>query len=239
MKFKTILVICTLALAAVAFLFSPLFRIDESALVIEGYTAVSRAEILNRLEIDSRTNLLFFNTVEARRRIMQNLYVDDVSFRRELPNRLHVRVQERRLSAYVEDTPGNFLFIDENGRVLDARTFFTEPKPIVMGLNFTRFALGELLEVDNPAAFFTVVQYAQLLNRYELTERAARIDVSDIENTRIMIYNIEFNVGDIMQADEKVRTIVEILSVLPNADRISGFVDLREIRSQYSFQILT
>ena len=230
------MVICLLAFVAVVFMFSPFFRLQE--IIISGYNTVSRTEIQNRIYAGETANLLFFNTRAARRRLTENLYISDVAFTRSLPGRLYVHVNERRLAAYVEHTPGSFLFIDEEGRVLEVRPFTTQPLPIVEGLNFTRFALGEILEVPDRTAFNIVTQYAQLLYRHGLVSQVSHIDVSDTANTRILVGYVEFNVGGLRDAEAKVRIIAGIMDEMPEADLARGFVDLRELWGEYFFEIL-
>jgi len=236
-KFKIVLTICTIAFATVLFLFSPFFHLEEISL--SGYNTVCRNEILDRLDTDRNTNVLFFNQGAARRRITENLYIADVIFTRNLPSGLSVQVRERRLAAYIEHTPGMFLFIDDFGRVLEIRSSTTQPLPLVVGLNFTHFALGEVLEVPDRTAFNIVTQYAQLIYRHGLVCRVTHINVSDTANTRILVGYIEFNVGGIRDAETKVRIIAAMLEELPDPDMARGDVDLREIRSEYVFRILT
>ncbi|MCL1884907.1 MAG: FtsQ-type POTRA domain-containing protein [Defluviitaleaceae bacterium] len=220
------------------FLFSPFFHIND--VVIVGNYRVSQEEIRTNLQIHGNTHMLLFNTRSARSRVMENLYIADVQIERLLPGRMHVEISERRLTAYVEleNMPGHFLFLDDYGRVLEVRTYFFEPLPVLDGLRFTRFQVGEILEVPDTAAFNVIVQYAQLLNTYELIDRVTRINASDSSNIRITIENIEFNVGGVANADEKIRTIVEILNEMPNVGLIPGSMDISVIRGEYFFEML-
>ena len=241
-KFKIAIVIGVLAFAVVIFLFSPFFNIQE--IIISGYNTVSRRELEERIGADLTTNLLFFNTRTARYRIMENLYVADVSFTRDLPGRLYVQVRERRLAAFVEHTPGSFLYIDEQGRVLEVRPFTNQPLPMVEGLNFSRFTLGEVLDVADSAAFNIVTQYAQLIYRHGLACRVTHINVADTANTRILVGHIEFNVGGLIDAEMKVRIIAGILDEMPESEHVRGLVDIsnvdfRETRGEFIFEILT
>lgn len=236
MKYRVLIILCAVVLAAVLFLFSPYFAVRD--VVIIGNGAVSRADIEDRLDVITGDNILLINTAAARRRIMENLYIDDVAFERVLPGTLNITVRERRLIAYIQHTPGSFLFIDETGRVLEVRTFFTEPLPLVTGLSFTSFQLGERLDVPDRSAFGIVTQYAQALQRHGLITKVTHIDVTDVFNTRVRFPNIEFNVGDARDADEKVRTMIEILLSLPDTASYRGFVDLREIAPQYFLTII-
>jgi hypothetical protein len=231
MRFKVSLAVCAVLLAFILFLLSPYFAVREITII--GNSTVSRAEIEDRLDVIQGDNILLINTNAARRRIMENLYVDDVSFERILPGQITVTIRERRLIAYVEHTPGSFLFIDEGGRVLEVRTFFTEPLPLVTGLQFTSFQLGERLDVPHRAAFGIVTQYALALQRHGLSQQVTHIDATDVYNTRVRFPNIEFNVGNARDADEKVRVMADILLRMPDLVSYRGFVDLREIAEQY------
>jgi len=235
MRFILAISICSVTLVILIFMLSPFFRINT--VVIHGNLRVTDDEINRILNIGDNTHLLLFNTRTARKKIIENTYVNDVTFERVLPGYLYVNVKERRLTAYFEHSLGSFLFLDDYGRVLEVRTFFTEPLPILDGLHFTRFQVGEVLEVPDSAAFNVIVQYAQLLNQYNLINQVTRINVSDSANIKIRVKNKEFNVGGVSNADEKVRTIIAVLNAMPNSDLIPGFMDLREVRGEYFFEI--
>jgi len=235
-KFKLVVIIGGVVFAIVLFLVSPFFRIQE--VVIQGNVRVSEADIRNRLEVTAGSgNILMFNTSAAHSRLVGNLYIADVIFRRDLPGRLYVTVLERRLSAYVEHF-GSFLYLDDFGRVLEVRSYMSESLPLLEGLRFSSFQLGEVLEVENPVDFAAVVQYTQLLIAYDLIHRISHINVADPANIRILVNYLEFHVGGIADADEKVRTIAEILRELPDAGRIRGFVNMRQLQTQYFLELL-
>jgi len=236
-KFKAALIVCGIAFGAVLFLLSPFFHVTE--VIISGLSAVDRDEVYERLEIENNTNVLFFNQRAARDRIMENLYVSNVEFTRNMGGRLYVEVHERRLAAFIEHMPGTFLYIDELGRVLEVRTGMSQPLPLIVGLNFTHFTLGEVLEVPDRTAFNIVSVYAQLLYRHGLVGRVTYVNVSDTANTRILVGYLEFNIGDARDAEDKVRNIVGILDAIPDAERTRGFVDLRDNSTEFFLTILT
>ena len=236
-KFKAALIVCGIAFGAVLFLLSPFFHVTE--VIISGLSTVNRDEVYERLEIENNTNVLFFNQRAARDRIMENLYVSNVEFTRNMGGRLYVEVHERRLAAFIEHMPGTFLYIDELGRVLEVRTGMSQPLPLIVGLNFTHFTLGEVLEVPDRTAFNIVSVYAQLLYRHGLVGRVTYVNVSDTANTRILVGYLEFNIGDARDAEDKVRNIVGILDAIPDAERTRGFVDLRDNSTEFFLTILT
>jgi len=236
-KFKALLVFSAVLFFAIMFMLSPFFQLTE--ITVTGNLQIDEAEILNRSGLDTPTNFFLFSPNQARRYIMENHYIEHVSFDRILPNTLEVTVWERFLSGYIEYMEGLFLYIDENGRVLEVRSYKREELPVITGLRFYHVHLGELLEVDNPAAFSTVVTYARLLNRFELTGVISQIDVSDPENTRMRLYNIEVYLGDTRNAHEKILTLREIVNEWPVVRDVPGFLDLRNPGAEYIFRILT
>jgi len=225
------------ALAAILFLLSPFFHLRHVQFV--GNYRLGNDELVQRLNLGTNTHLILFNENAARRRVMENMYVRDVQFERVLDERkLYVIITERHLTAYVEHIPGSFLFLDDQGRVLEIRPATTEQLPVLVGLQFTRFQVGEILEVPDVAAFSTIVLYAQLLRAHGLIDQVSHINVRDTSNIRIVIDNIEFNVGGASQADEKVRTIVAILEDFPHRGLVPGSVDMRIIGRQFVLEIL-
>jgi len=132
-----------------------------------------------------------------------------------------------------------YLFLDEHGRVLEVRSTMTQPLPVIVGLNFTHFTLGEVLDVPDRTAFNIMTHYAQLVYRYDLVSRVTYINVSDTANTRILVGYVEFNVGCIQDAEAKVRVMAGMLTEISEGAR--GFADLRDIsgdRGEFFFTIL-
>ena len=143
------------------------------------------------------------------------------------------------LNSFIEYLDSTFLYIDENGRVLEVRSYMSEELPVITGLRFSRLHLGEILEVDNPEAFAAVVTYAQLLNRHGLVDIVTQLDVSNPINTRLRIFNIEVYLGDIQNANEKILTLKAIVDVWPSVQYAPGFLDLREPGSEYIFRSIS
>ena len=218
------------------FMLSPFFHFTDIS--VEGNLQIETEEILRRANLDRASNFFLFSPRRARRDIMENYFIDHVGFRRTWPGTLEITVQERFLSGFIEYLDGMFLYIDENGRLLKVRSYVIEGLPKVTGLRPSQVHLGQLLEVDNPDAFSTVVIFAQLLNRHGLMETISHIDVSDPENTRVRLYSIEVYLGDTRGAHEKIMTLREIVNEWPVVRDARGFLDLRELDTEYIFRNL-
>ena len=235
---KVVYVISAVAAAIVlffVFLLSPLFHISE--VIITGNMRTPDEEIIGRMQVDETTNLVFFRSRGARQRLKQNFFIAAVTFRREIPNILHVHIDERRLMAYAEHM-GLFLYLDDFARVVDIRSYKSEPRPLLVGLNIRSFQMGERLDIPNTIALNAIVHYSLLLYHHGLIDRVAHMDVSDTNNIRILIGYWEFNVGGVLGADEKIRYIIAMLEAMPYEGIMRGFTDLRGLGPQFIFEIL-
>ena len=223
------------AVLVLVFLASPMFHITHVS--INGNIRTPDEEIIGRLRIQETSNLVFFGTGAARARLMENLFIADVTFRRELPNILHVEIYERRLMGYVEHL-GFYLYLDDFGTVVDIRSYMYDPRPLLTGLNIRSFQLGERIDVPDAVALNAVVHYSLLLYHHGLIGRVSHMDVSDTSNIRILVNYWEFNVGGVMGADEKLRVMIAMLEAMPDEDMMRGFTDLRNLGSHFFFEIL-
>ena len=224
-----------LVLLILVFLASPMFHITYVA--IEGNFRTTDEEVLGRLRVHETSNLVFFGTRAARSRLMENFFIADVSFRRELPNILHVEISERRLMGYVEHL-GFYLYLDDFGTVVDIRSYMDDPRPLLTGLNVRSFQMGERIDVPDTVALHAIVHYSLLLYHHGLIERVTHMDVSDTNNILILVNYWEFNVGGVIGADEKLRVMMAMLDAMPDYDMMRGRTDLRPSGPQFIFEIL-
>ena len=78
---------------------------------------------------------------------------------------------------------------------------------------------------------------AQLMNKYELLDIVVKIDVSDINKVTAFVNNIEVNLGDMSNGDQKIRTMGEVVKNLGPNDR--GVLDLSDLSKPIVFKYLT
>ena len=235
--FKPALIMISVITAILLFLRLPIFFIND--IEITGNSRLTDGDIKETMNIRDGDTIFFWNSPAARRRMLENNYVDcveiDINY---TSRRVTIKIRERILSGYVEYVDGIFLYIDERGRVLDSATSFIERLPVVVGLEFTEFTVGEPLKVNNPVSFDLVVTLAQLLNRYQMSQDIVRIDVSRPDDIHLFIKNIDVEFGDISGAEEKIRTVQAIMDEYLNDVDEGGFLNIRDINRPPRFKPL-
>jgi len=240
-KLKVFLVLGGLAALCLLVLLSPVFGIAKIS--VTGNGKVTEADLLSAAGVKQGDNLFSFNAGKADKNVLKNLsYVDSVTFKKVWPNELDISIVERKVSGYVKYMNGSYLYIDENGRVLEVSGSFTENLPVVVGLKFTKFSVGDLLQVDNKTSFSTLVVLTKLFDKYNMQDFSlSQVDVTDSQSIHLYVYNIDVEFGSVADADQKMATLQAALNNMPDLTHIRGVLDLTAISSngKYIFKILT
>ena len=223
---KTLIVISFLG-ALYAVLSLPIFYVDY--IDITGNNKFSDKYIKDAIFPNKVTALYKFSGVAAARVLKKNPYIAEARFTRTFPDKLAIEITERTTSGYVEYINGEYIYIDEEGIVLEVAPFFAEQLPVVVGLNFSAFSLGQPILPENSSAFNVLIELQYLFNRYGLEHDIIRVDLSDENNVHLFLYNIDIEFGGIANADEKIRALKEVLYKIPDYENVKGFLDMNAI----------
>lgn len=230
---KILLIFAFVLVAGFLISLSPLFECKTiNVTEMKKYT---KEEILNKIELKEGVNTVMFNSFSAEKILKEDPYIEKVKIKKSFPNTINVEISERLVRGYVPFM-GSYLYIDEYGRVLDIQKSFTDILPVVEGLVFSEFRLGEVLDVENKEAFNVVVTVSQMMVKYNLLDIVVRIDVSDTENIYAKMNNIDVLLGNIEDCDEKIRLMSEIVKQIPENDK--GTLDLRDLSKPIIFKYL-
>ena len=236
-KFKAFFYFFLVVAMAVLVVTSPLFQITE--VVVSGTRRISRNTVLEKIGLDDTTNVLTFNILAARRELLKNQYIEDAVFKVDYLNKtISIEIYERTLSGYVHYKNDSYLYIDQHGRVLEVATYGTEKLPIVVGLDFSDFAVGNILDVTNPNSFHNIVTLANLFSKYDMESDFIKVDVSKDNDIRLFTNSLDVSFGGIEDADAKISTLKVIMEDL-NSKNLKGFLDIRDINRSYHFRMLT
>lgn len=235
---KAFLVLCVIALAALAIMLSPLFYIKE--IEIAGNSKYSNIEIKDAAglgqSVASGESIFQKSSSGIKRNIEALTYVKNASVTKTYPGKISINITERNVRGYVEyQNMGQYLYIDEAGVVLEVKSYFAETLPVIVGLKFSAFSIGKPLEVENAAAFDNVVTLSSLFAKYEMTD-VIKVDVSDENDIHLYIGNIDVLFGSISDADEKVRLAKTCINELDESFR--GTLDVKDPYKDPVFRVI-
>lgn len=220
MKKFNIALFCAVGVAALAMVMSlPVFNIKD--INVTGLGRLTKDEVLKSASLAANSNFFLFSSLKAKKELTKNPYIESVEIVKVFPNLVSLHVNERKVCGYVQDT-GNFIYIDKDGRVLDVKESFTERLPVIVGLKYLSYSKGEILKVESTSAFNTVVLLANLFGAYELEQDIIRVDIKNEDDIRMFIYNIEVKMGNVSEANDKIRYLKAILEQLTDEEKQRG-----------------
>ncbi|MEA4815610.1 MAG: FtsQ-type POTRA domain-containing protein [Lachnospiraceae bacterium] len=196
----------------------------------------SKAEILEKAGICEGMNLFQAYLGKSRNSLLSDPYFESVNLKITGVNSLELEIKERKVRGYVPFM-GSYLYIDEYGRVLETSSYYTKPLPLVNGLEFAEFRIGELLPVTNTESFDIILKIAQIMTKYEMLDSVVKIDVSNPEKIYAYMNKVEIILGDTESIDEKIRTMAEVIKTIPADDR--GTLDISDLSKPIIFKYLT
>lgn len=231
-KFFLGLVVAVIAIGAV--MMSPIFTIKE--VVVSDTDRYTSQEICDLANVNVGMNIFTVSKNKVTKLLKTSHYIQDVEVVKEFPNKIKLNVMERKVRGYVPYM-NSYLYIDENGRVLEIKDYFTDPLPVVKGLEFESFQLGETIDAVNKDALYVVVIISQVMIKYEMLDLVVNLDVSNTENITARVNKVDINLGTISNCDEKIRTMAAIMKEIPEEDR--GTLDLSDLSKPLVFKYLT
>lgn len=222
---------CLLIMAIMITLFMmPFFNIKTIRII--GNETLTQEQIRGYLTFTEGDNVFLFNKSKCRDTILDNHYVESVEINRILPSTVEITLSEYKLRGYVPYS-GSYLFIDGEGRVLDVQKSITKSLPVVEGLKFTNVTVGEILQVDNPSTFQTMVQLSKLFEKYELLSDVIRVDMTDVTDIHLYTGNVDINFGSFDDANRKLLMLIEVLKTFDTS--VPGTINLTADKASYKY----
>lgn len=237
-RFKRAMICLSIVIIFLIIISMPIFAIDS--IIIIGAKSLTEENVLASTGLDDNPNFFFFSSKKAKNELKNNPYIEDVSVKKIFPSSVSVQVHERDVVAYVEDK-GNFIYIDRDGRVLDVSKNFTKRLPVIVGLDYNYYTVGEVLDIDNNSSFKAVVTLSNLFTAYDLETEIIRVDIGDENDIHLFIYNVDVTLGSVRDANEKIKTLKGILEAYPELKTERGYLNLDEPYTGYaaSFRFMT
>lgn len=210
-RFKYVVFLFIICIFTAFFLASSFFQIKFIA--VNGNNNVTREEIIKLSSIYYGENIFRINKRNSMKNIFQNPYVKMIKIKRGIPNRVVIDIIERDIMAYVPYV-GSYLNIDEEGMILEINPAIKRPDlPVVKGLKFETFKVGEFLSIENKEQFATTTMLIKEIKSAGILNQITEIDVGDLLNIRLKIKEgIKANLGDGENMNYKIsftRSIIE------------------------------
>lgn len=214
--------IAIVALLLITSLFLPIWRIQSIEVIGNHY--YTDEEILKEGALALQMYPLSVDNKAATHRISALTFVDSVQIQYHFPNRLTVDVVENEPLGYI-NFHDSFLCIDQKGIVIEQSKNKKFELPLIEGLNFEYFAVGERLGTENEEKIEALREMMTILSKYDFTKQIDVIDISNLEEIHLYVDKLNVIIGNIRDFDKKTKWLIKV-----SANYSMGILDLSYIQ---------
>ncbi len=220
---KVFILILLLVAIFITSLFLPIFNVAR--IQVKGNEKIDSEDIVTASGVEIGENIFRVSGLKTKNDIKNISYIENVVVKRSFPNRIIISVSERKAIGYISFM-GSYILIDKRGTVLEVVSTLDDVNiPVISGLNFNRFEIGDTLAVENLSKLDIVFECLQHLLKNDMICMISKIDVHDIDNIQMIARNtIVVNVGNHNNINFKMSFLKEILSIIQEEEE--GYIDL-------------
>ena len=214
---KVAVFLIILSIGLVFLCLSPIFNIKE--IIVEKNEKVSSEELKELSGIGESNNLFTISKKEIREKIGKNPYIGDIKINRVFPNKIKLVVKERTPDFLVQYNEGEYIYIDDNGYILEHSNEKLE-LPILIGFStnlddmIQNLNNKSRLNEDDLKKLNTVLKIMNVAEDCEVNNLITKIDVSDSKDYKLILES-ENKVAYLGKADDlntRILWMKEIIS---------------------------
>lgn len=205
-----IFLIIIVAIFFLVIAFNSLFDITE--VKVEGISAAvpyTAEDVREFLDIKENTNLITYDKRRAERSLLYRFpYVEKIEINKRFPSTLEIVITENKGTLYMEIGEDVFI-LSSSGRVLeitDDPFYDGKSRTHLIAPDVKRCVCGEDIVFEKPETLGIISSITEQLDRFELTDKITRLDVSDKFDVRLMYDNrFEIKFGTFEHPDNKIK----------------------------------
>ena len=208
-------ILCTMAIKL------PYFNI-KSFTVTGNKNAVIK-EIEQYYSTELNKNIFLFNSQGLKERLNKNKYIEKVSIKRKLPNKVEIKVHEREASFYFSIDKLNYI-VDSKGNILET----TEN---IKGRNLMELKGFSEKDIKNNSLEINerqkklLQELLQLISSNTSSIKITAIDVYDFTSIKVYSNNIKIIIGTEYSLRDKLNKGINII-ILHKIHGKKGYVDV-------------
>lgn len=203
--YKKLVIGLAVLLACILFLFVG-FRINT--VNVEGTQMYSAKEIEKSVFTRKFSdNMLFFSIYNKMFGINKLPFVEDIEVRYDDMHTVTLQVYDKAISGCIRYM-GQYVYFDKDGIVLQSMKEKREGVPVVTGIQFGTFTMGEAFNVKDHSLFATIMNLSQLIAHYDIN--ISQIHVAD---NSVTLYSGDILVilGKKEMYDEEISALSSVL----------------------------
>lgn len=222
--YKKLLAVAAVLAAILLFIF---FGLRITTVRVEGTKIYSEEEI--RQSVFSRKfsdNALLFSVYRRVYGVNKLPFVEDIEVSYEGMHTVKLHVYDKTISGCIRYM-GQYVYFDKDGIVLQSMKEKKDEVPVVTGIRFGTFTVGEAFQVKEKSLFKTIMNLSQLIGHYDISVK--RIHV---EEDSVVLYagDIKVQLGKKELYDDEVSALSSVLETAQK-EKLKGTIDMTNFAS--------
>lgn len=152
-------------------------------------------------------------------------FVEDIDIFYEDRNTVILYVYDKTVSGCIKYM-GQYVYFDKEGRVLESLPRRRKDVPVVTGIKFGDFAIGEKFKVEDETLFDAIMNVSQLISHYKTSVKRIHINDGDIT---LYSGNVQVHLGKKKLYNDQFAALSEVLEIT-GKKKLSGTIDIENYK---------
>jgi len=204
----------------------PYFNI--ATIDVIGNINVPKVEINKSSNIALGNNIFYTNFNDSKEEITKNPYILNVEFKKTLPNKVVIKVEER-VAVFYGKVNSTFYILDNKGILLEKRSDIKDMKLVnLIGFNYEKCEVGNIIVSEDGRKITIANEITNLINDYRKTNSSSKItmvDVSNVVDIKVFAGEMCIKFGTSEDLKNKFNKAINIISQ-PEYKVTKGYVDV-------------
>jgi cell division protein FtsQ len=219
-SFISLLLILALLVGGFVFIHSSYFTVGK--IEVKGNDHLRAEEIFQIADIDPAINIFKIDKDMVRKRLLQDLRIEEVTIARKFPTTIIITIKERRTIAFMATNYG-FVQVDRHGYALAAvRSIKSMGMPMITGIKLMNTKVGDQID---PATY----PILELLGELDEDALNALSEINISNSAAVVGYTIDaipIKLGAIQHSAEKAKLLNNVLKDVRQQKLMIEYIDI-------------
>ncbi|MBU3190546.1 FtsQ-type POTRA domain-containing protein [Clostridium bowmanii] len=204
----------------------PYFNI--TTIEILGNKNASKAEINNVAKTELGSNIFYSSFTESKKQIIKNPYILGATFKKVLPNKIIINIEER-VAVFYGKVNNTYYILDNKGVLLQKRSDIKDMDLVnLIGFDYEKCGVGNLIVSEDNRKINIANDITNIIKEYKITKGATKItmvDVSNVLDVKVYAGEMCIKFGTTEDLKNKFNKAINIISE-PAYKSAKGYVDV-------------
>lgn len=204
-----ILLVIVISICLGAYLLtSPTFKIQEIS--VKGNEQLPKEKVEQLAEVKKGDNIFSKVGEVLKVNLKQNGYIEDAKINKIYPNKIEIEIKERKKRFQIKTESEKYIYIDEQGYILDCSTEKLEITTII-GMDITEISNKKRLDEKDLNKVENILQILDECKKIEIADKITQIQVKDDYILELENNGITINLGDVTNLKNRMYYVNAIL----------------------------